>query len=119
MFRLSALAIAAALGISFSGAPIEQPAMAANMSCEVKTAKRGGAVVVEGFVTAAAGVSGSYRISVGSSGGDTDQSGEFKGNGSRISLGFVPVAGSGDYKANIVIKVGGETHCTSGTSGKI
>ena len=119
MFRvpvLAAAAIACALLANPSG---DGPAYAAGLSCDAKTVKRGGATLIEGFVTAAPGTVGRYRISVTSGGGDTDQSGEFSGSGNRFSLGVVPVAGTGPYRAEITIRSNNGLQCTGQTSGRI
>lgn len=89
------------------------------VSCEVRISKRGGATVVDGYVSAPSGFNGSYRISVTGGGGDTDQSGEFSGSGGRTALGAVPVSGAGGFSARIVIKQNGVSRCTNAASGRI
>jgi hypothetical protein len=61
---------------------------------------------------------GAYRISVTSGGGDTDQSGEFVSSGSRVAVGAVPVAGSGNFSAEIQVKTNGVVRCSARTGGK-
>lgn len=119
MFRtsISAAAIAATF-LAFSTPTMTGDAQAGSVSCDVRASKRGGATVVDGYVTASPGTSGSYRISVSGAGGDTDQSGEFSGSGGRAALGSVPVAGGGNFSAEIVIKIKGVPHCSSRTSGR-
>lgn len=119
MFRLPLIVTTLVAGVIFAGAPVPDDAIAATLSCEAKQIRRNGATLVEGFVTAPSGTVGSYRISVSSPAGDTDQSGEFIANGARTSLGVVPVAGSGAYTADITVKIGGVPRCTNRIGGKI
>ena len=112
----AALIAAAGLLPSAATGPAEAQT---GLACEVRTSKRGGGTVSEGFVSAPAGFTGSYRISVAGGGGDTDQSGEFSGGGGKSALGAVPVAGAGSYNAEIVVKQNGVVRCSSRTSGKV
>lgn len=107
-----------AIAIVTAAFALPATASAASISCDIRSVKRGGATVVEGFVSASAGTNGSYRISVSAGSGDSDQSGEFEGSGTRVTLGSVPVAGSGAYSAEITIKVKGIAQCSSRTSGR-
>ncbi len=121
MYRscLSAIAaVIAAAGLLPSVGPVPAEAQT-SLVCEVRTSKRGGATVVEGFVSAPTGFNGSYRISVSGGGGDTDQSGEFAGGGGKAALGSVPVAGAGAYSAEIMVKQNGVVRCTNRTAGKV
>ena len=132
MFRLllSAAALApvalTAGAISMTAVPPAAPALAADAHCELKASKRGGMTTLEGFVTPSSAISGSYRISVTSSGGggssDIDQSGAFSAKaGSPVSLGVVSLGGaSGSYSAELTVKYGsGGTLCSGHAGGKI
>ena len=134
--RLSAVAllpvflpVAIGLGVVALTGPAAQPAHAGGggdgARCEIRVSKRGGATTLEGFVVAASPISGSYRISVTSSGGgggsDIDQSGQFSaGPGGPVSLGVVSLGGSpGGYRADLTVKWnGGSTRCSETASGR-
>ena len=133
MFRLllSAVALAPVAltvgALSMTAVPPAAPAHAADAHCELKASKRGGATTLEGFVTSPSAISGSYRISVnstgsGGGGSDIDQSGAFSAKaGSPVSLGVVTIGGpSGNYSAELTVKhASGGTMCTGHSSGKI
>ena len=115
---LTIIAIMTVAGLTPTVEPLPAEAQS-GVACEVKAVRRGGATVVEGYVSAPAGFNGSYRISVSGGGGDTDQSGEFSGGGGKSSLGSVPVAGAGSFSAEIVIKQNGVSRCSSRAGGKV
>ena len=103
-----------------------QPVQASDGArCEIRVSKRGGTTTLEGVVFASAPLTGSYRLSVGSSGGgggsDIDQSGSFSAKpGEPANLGVVSLGGTaGTYSADLTIKWnGGESRCTQHVGGK-
>ena len=115
-----AATFAAAMGMSL------QPAHAGDGArCEIRVSKRGGTTTLEGVVFSSAPVAGSYRLSVGSSGGsggsDIDQSGNFSAKpGEPANLGGVNLGGAaGTYSADLTIKWnGGASHCTQHVGGR-
>ena len=131
--RLSAAAMApvaliagVACVTNSAGSPAYAGGSGDGTRCEIKVAKRSGMTTLEGFVVAPAAISGSYRISVTSSGSgggsDIDQSGAFTAKpGQPVSLGVVSMGGSaGSYNAELTVKWnGGSTHCAEHVGGKI
>lgn len=115
-----AAAVAPAMAASF------QPAHAGDGArCEIRVSKRGGTTTLEGVLFASAPVSGSYRLSVGSSGGgggsDIDQSGNFSAKpGEPVNLGAVSLGGpAGTYSAELTIKWnGGASRCSQHAGGR-
>lgn len=92
--------------------------------CEITVSKRGGMTTLEGIVTSPQSLSGSYRMSVvtsGSGGGsDIDQSGAFSATaGKSASLGVVSLGGAASYSAELTVKwSGGSTRCVKQIGGK-
>lgn len=129
LFQFGALAfvpLAIAAGVVSRTGTIVQTAQAADgVHCEIRVGKRSGMTTLEGVVFASAPISGSYRLSITSSGGsggsDIDQSGTFSaGSHEPASVGVVSLGGvAGAYAADLTIKWnGGSNSCSQHIGGK-
>ena len=128
--RLTAVAVlpvALAAGVAATTGTVVAPAHAASdgVRCEITVSKRGGITTLEGVVLASKSVSGSYRLSVttsgGSGGSDIDQSGAFSASaGQSSSLGVVSLGGTANLaSAQLSVKWnGGSTQCSQRIGGR-
>ena len=127
--RLTAVALLpvaiAAGAVSMTGMVV-QPAHAGDGTrCEIRVSRRGGMTTLEGVVMASGSITGSYRLSVTSSGrgggSDIDQSGDFSARpGEPASLGVVSLGGGGAHTADLTVRWnGGSHHCSQRVGGQI
>jgi hypothetical protein len=119
---LAALATAGAMGASF------QPAVSANaadgaLSCNIQVSRSGSLVGLKAVVSAQDATSGSYRLRVVSSGGNSsniDQSGDFSIKGGSAIVSTVNLGGSGTYTARLSVTADGRTtECSEKVSGSL
>ncbi len=96
------------------------------LRCEVRVAKSGSFMKLEGLVHAKSSVSGTYHLIIATSGGggtsDIEQSGPFTATpGSPANLGTVMLGGSSaNYTAKLSVKWNGQsTSCTRRIGGSL
>ena len=101
------------------------PATAARdpLSCDIQVSRSGGLVGLQAVVSAQRATSGSYRLRVVSSGGNSsniDQSGDFYVSGGSAVVSSVSLAGSATYTARLSITADGRTtECSQRVSGSL
>ena len=126
--RVAAVALlpaAVAAGAWSTTRTIITPAQAGDgPGCEIHVSKRGRTTILEGIVLSSVPISGSYRLSVTSSGGggtsDIEQSGAFTASGGEAArLGVVSLSGqAGTHTADLTIRWnGGSNHCSQRADG--
>ena len=119
---MAALATVGAIGVFFQPAV---PAMAAHgpLSCDIQVSRSGSLVGLKAVVSAQAATSGSYRLRVVSSGGNSsniDQSGDFSVSGGSAVVSSVSLGGSGTYTARLSVTADGRTtECSQRVSGSL
>ena len=119
---MAALATVGAIGVFFQPTT---PATAARdpLSCEIQVSRSGNLVGLKAVVSAPGATSGSYRLRVVSSGGNSsniDQSGDFSVSGGSAVVSSVSLGGSGTYTARLSITADGRTtECSQTVSGSL
>ena len=119
---MAALATAGSLAVLFQPAP---PAKAAHgaLSCDIQVSRSGSLVGLNAVVSAPNATSGSYRLRVVSSGGNSsniDQSGDFSVRGGSAIVSTVTLGGSGTYAARLSVTADGRTtECSQRVSGSL
>ena len=119
---MAALATVGAIGVFFHPAV---PAKAAHgpLSCDIQVSRFGSLVGLKAVVSAPGATSGSYRLRVVSSGGNSsniDQSGDFSVSGGSAVVSSVSLGGSGTYTARLSITADGRTtECSQTVSGSL
>ena len=119
---MAALAAASAIGLLFQPAV---PAKAAHgaLSCDIQVSRSGSLVGLKAVVSAQEATSGSYRLRVVSSGGNSsniDQSGDFSVRGRSEIVSMVSLGGSGTYTARLSVTADGRTaECSQRVSGSL
>lgn len=114
-------ALAAAGTLAFPPSPNAAPS--SPPSCQIDVSRLGGTVQIKAIVSAKGQKSGSYRLIVGSSGGNSsriNQSGDyFVDNGSTV-VGEVSLGGRGSFNARLVVSADGQSvGCTRRVSGAL
>ena len=119
---MAALATVGAIGIFFQPSV---PAKAAKgpFTCDIQVSRSGGSVGLKAVVNAQEATSGSYRLRVVSSGGNSsniDQSGDFSISEGSAVVSSVSLGGSGTYTARLSITADGRTsECSQKVSGSL
>ena len=119
---MAALATAGAIGVFFQPTV---PAKAAHgaLSCDIQVSRSGSLVGLKAVVSAQEATSGSYRLRVVSSGGNSsniDQSGDFSVKGGSAIVSTVSLGGSGTYTARLSVTADGQTtECSQRVSGAL
>lgn len=119
---MAALAAAGAAGVlAFPASPNATPA--SPPSCQIDVSRSGAAVQIKAIVSAKGQKSGSYRLIVGSSGGNSsriNQSGDyFVDNGSTV-VGEVSLGGRGSFNAHLLVSADGQSvECSRRVSGAL
>jgi hypothetical protein len=119
---MAALATASATGVLFQPAVSAQAALGA-LSCDIQVSRSGNLVGLKAVVSAQDATSGSYRLRVVSSGGNSsniDQSGDFSVRGGSAIVSTVSLGGSGTYTARLSVTADGRTtECSQRVSGSL
>ena len=119
---MAALATVGTTGVFFQAAA---PAKAAQgpLTCDIQVSRSGSLVGLKAVVSAQGATSGSYRLRVVSSGGNSsniDQSGDFSVSGGSAVVSSVSLGGSGTYTARLSITADGRTtECSQRVSGSL
>ena len=119
---IAALATVGAIGVLFQPAV---PAKAAHgaLSCDIQVSRSGSSVGLKAVVSSQDATSGSYRLRVVSSGGNSsniDQSGDFSVKGGSAIVSTVSLGGSGSYTARLSVTADGRTtECSQRVSGSL
>ena len=119
---MAALATAGILGLFFQPA-VPAKAALGPLSCDIQVSRSGSMVGLEAVVSAPNATSGSYRLRVVSSGGNSsniDQSGDFSVKGGSAIVSKVTLGGSGTYTARLSVTADGRTtECSQRVSGSL
>ena len=119
---MAALATAGTIAVLFQPA---LPAKAARgaLSCDIQVSRTGSSVGLNAVVSAREATSGSYRLRVVSTGGNSsniDQSGDFAVRGGSATVSTVTLGGSGTYTARLSVTADGRTtECSQRVSGSL
>jgi hypothetical protein len=119
---MAVFATATVIGVLFQPAV---PATAARgaLSCDIEVSRSGSLVGLKAVVSAPDATSGSYRLRVVSSGGNSsniDQSGDFSVRGGSEIVSTVSLGGSGTYTARLSVTADGRTtECRQSVSGSL
>ena len=93
------------------------------LSCDIQVSRSGSLVGLKAIVSAQRATSGSYRLRVVSSGGNSsniDQSGDFSVRGGSAVVSSVSLGGSATYTARLSITADGRTtECSQRVSGSL
>ena len=93
------------------------------LSCDIRVSRSGSMVGLQAVVSAQGATSGSYRLRVVSSGGNSsniDQSGDFSVSGGSAVVSSVSLGGSGTYTARLSVTADGRTtECSQRVSGSL
>jgi hypothetical protein len=119
---MAAIATAGAMGVLFQPtSPIS--AAPGAIACSIQVSRSGGLVGLNAVVSAQDATSGSYRLRVTSSGGNSsniDQSGDFSLTGGTTVLSSVSLGGSGTYTARLAVTADGRTtECSERVTGAL
>lgn len=93
------------------------------LSCDIQVSRSGSMVGLKAVVSAQNATSGSYRLRVASSGGNSsniEQSGDFSVDSGSAVVSAVSLAGSGTYTARLSVTADGRTtECSQKVSGRL
>jgi hypothetical protein len=119
---MAALATASGTGVLFQPVVPAQAALGA-LSCDIQVSRSGNLVGLKAVVSAQDATSGSYRLRVVSSGGNSsniDQSGDFSVSGGSAIVSTISLGGSGTYTARLSVTADGRTtECSQRVSGSL
>jgi hypothetical protein len=93
------------------------------LSCDIQVSRSGSMVGLKAVVSAQNATSGSYRLRVASSGGNSsniEQSGDFSVDSGSAVVSSVSLGGSGTYTARLSVTADGRTtECSQKVSGRL
>lgn len=119
---MAALATVGATGLFFQPTASAKAA-STPLTCDIQVSRSGGLVGLKAVVNAEGATSGSYRLRVVSSGGNSsniDQSGDFSVRGGSAVVSSISLGGSGTYTARLSITADGRTsECSQKVSGSL
>ena len=119
---MAALATVGAIGVFFQPT-VSAEAARGPLSCDIQVSRSGSLVGLKAVVSASGATSGSYRLRVISSGGNSsniEQSGDFSVSGGSAVISSVSLGGSGTYTARLSITADGRTtECSQRVSGSL